>query len=52
MPPRGSHDDAAFRVALQSLPDGTSYPANVVLNIASRQLEVRVTRSNYQKLAM
>jgi len=40
-----------FRVAMQALPDGTSYPAGVVLGIPASQVEVRITNSNYQKLA-
>jgi hypothetical protein len=41
-----------FRVTMASLPDGTSHPASIVLTIVERKLEVRITRSNYQKLAM
>ena len=33
------------------LPDGTSYPGSVVLGIPASQIEVRITNSNYQKLA-
>jgi hypothetical protein len=40
-----------FRVAMQALPDGTSYPGSVVLGIPASQVEVRITNSNYQKLA-
>ena len=40
-----------FRVAMQGLPDGTSYPGSVVLGIPASQVEVRITNSNYQKLA-
>jgi hypothetical protein len=40
-----------FRVGMQSLPDGTSYPASVVLGLPARQIEVRISNSNYQKLA-
>ena len=35
----------------QGLPDGTSYPGSVVLGIPASQVEVRITNSNYQKLA-
>jgi hypothetical protein len=35
----------------QSLPDGTSYPGTVVLAIPSSKVQVRITNSNYQKLA-
>lgn len=40
-----------LRVAMQSLPDGTSYPGGVVLGMPASQVEVRITNSNYQKLA-
>lgn len=40
-----------FRVGMQSLPDGTSHPGSVVLGLPARQIEVRITNSNYQKLA-
>jgi hypothetical protein len=34
-------------VALDTLPDGTSYTARVVLKIPGSDIEVRVTNSNY-----
>jgi len=40
-----------LQVDLQSLPDGTNYPASVSMKIPASQIEVRVTNSNYQKLA-
>jgi hypothetical protein len=40
-----------FRVAMEALPDGTSHPGSVVLGIPASQVEVRITNSNYQKLA-
>ena len=40
-----------FKVTMEALPDGTSHPATVVLGIPKRQIEVRITKSNYQKLA-
>ena len=40
-----------FQVGMQALPDGTSYPGSVVLGIPASQVEVRITNSNYQKLA-
>jgi hypothetical protein len=40
-----------FRVTMQALPDGTSYPASIVLGIPSSHVEVRITKSNYQRLA-
>jgi hypothetical protein len=45
-------EPVTFRVVMQKLPDGTSCPASVVLTIAAHKLDVRVTKSNYQKLAM
>jgi hypothetical protein len=41
----------SFRVTMQSLPDGLSYPGRIVLSIPSSKIEVRITKSNYQKLA-
>ena len=41
-----------FRVTMQTLPDGLSYPGSIVLSIPSSKIEVRITKSNYQKLAM
>ena len=38
-------------VTMQSLPDGLDYPASVVLSIPSSNIEVRITKSNYQKRA-
>lgn len=40
-----------LKVTMAALPDGTSHPGTVVLAIPKRQLEVRITKSNYQKLA-
>jgi hypothetical protein len=40
-----------FQVGMQALPDGTSYPGSVVLGIPASQVEVRITNSNYQRLA-
>ncbi len=40
-----------LRVGMQSLPDGTSYPGSVVLGMPASQVEVRITNSNYQRLA-
>jgi hypothetical protein len=36
---------------MESLPDGTSHPATVVLSIPKRQLDVTITKSNYQRIA-
>ena len=40
-----------LRVTMQALPDGTSYPGQVSLSIPKSQIEVRIAKSNYQKLA-
>jgi hypothetical protein len=40
-----------LQVDLQSLPDGTNYPATVSMKIPASQIEVRTENSNYQKLA-
>jgi hypothetical protein len=45
-------EPVTLNVTMQSLPDGTSYPGTIVLSIPSSNLEVRITKSNYQKLAM
>jgi hypothetical protein len=38
-------------VGMQSLPGGPNYPGSVVLGMPASQIEVRITNSNYQKLA-
>jgi hypothetical protein len=38
-----------LRVAMSVLPDGTSYPGTVTLAIPKQKIEVRITKSNYQK---
>jgi hypothetical protein len=38
-------------VQMQSLPDGTHYPGNVLLSIPSSNIEVKITNSNYEKVA-
>jgi hypothetical protein len=40
-----------LNVTMQALPDGLSYPGAIVLSIPSSNIEVRITKSNYQKLA-
>ena len=40
-----------LRVGMQALPDGTHYPGSVALTIPASQIEVRITNSNYQRLA-
>jgi hypothetical protein len=41
-----------FKITMQSLPDATSHPATVVLSIPKRHIDVTITTSNYQKLAL
>jgi hypothetical protein len=40
-----------LHVVLQALPDGPRYPGSVVLGMPASKIEVRITNSNYQKLA-
>ena len=40
-----------LKVTMNALPDGVSHPAAVVLGMPKSQIEVRITKSNYQKLA-
>ena len=40
-----------LKVTMNALPDGVSYPGAVVLGIPKSKIEVRITKSNYQKLA-
>ena len=40
-----------LKIELQSLPDGTNYPATTVLGIPGQQIEVRIVNSGYQKVA-
>jgi hypothetical protein len=40
-----------LKVTMQSLPDGLSYPGNIVFALPKSQIEVRITKSNYQKIA-
>jgi hypothetical protein len=47
----GPENVVNFRITMNALPDGTSHPATVVLSIPKRQLDVTITKSNYQKLA-
>ena len=44
-------DKVTLDVQMQSLPDGTSYAGTVVLAIPASSIQVRITNSNYQKLA-
>jgi hypothetical protein len=45
-------ESVTLHVAMQTLPGGPRFPGTVLLTIASSQLQVRITKSNYQKLAM
>jgi hypothetical protein len=38
-------------VTMQSMPEGISYPGTIVFALPKRQLEVKITKSNYQKIA-
>ena len=40
-----------LKVTMNTLPDGVSHPGAVVLGMPKRKIEVRITKSNYQKLA-
>jgi hypothetical protein len=40
-----------LKVTMQALTDGLSYPGNIVFALPKRQIEVRITKSNYQKIA-
>jgi hypothetical protein len=43
-------DAVTLNVQMASLPDGTNYPGQTVLNASAKQLVVTTTNSNYQKL--
>lgn len=40
-----------LKVTMQVMPDGVSYPGSVVFALPKRQIEVTITKSNYQKIA-
>ena len=40
-----------LKVTMQSMPGGISYPGTIVFALPKRQLEVKITKSNYQKIA-
>lgn len=44
-------EPASLKVTMRSLPDGTDYPSGIVLGIPHSKVEVRITNSNYQKIA-
>jgi len=43
--------EVTLRVTMQSLPDGTDYPGQISLSIPNSQIDVRIAKTNYQKLA-
>ena len=43
-------EPVTLQVKMQSLPDGLNYPGSIALSIPSSKLEVRITKSNYQKI--
>jgi hypothetical protein len=45
-----THDAVTLQVQMASLPDGTNYPQQTILNATAKQLVVTTTNSNYQKL--
>ena len=44
-------DKVGLQVDFQTLPDGTNYAASKILNVAAKQIVVKIVSSNYQKLA-
>jgi len=44
-------EPVTLSVTMQSAPDGLSYPGAILLSIPSSQIDVRITKSNYQRLA-
>lgn len=40
-----------LKVMMQALPDGTSYPGTITFALPKRQIEVKITKSNYQRIA-
>ena len=42
-------DDLTLSVKFNSLPDGTTYPETIVLNVAAKNVVVNVTNSGYKK---
>jgi hypothetical protein len=43
-------DVVTLRVQMSSLPDGTNYAQQTVLDATAKQLVVTTTNSNYQKM--
>ena len=44
-------DAVTLAVQFNRLPDGTSYPQQVVLNAAAKQIQVKIVNSGYAKVA-
>jgi hypothetical protein len=44
-------DKVALTVGFETLPDATNYASSKVLNVAAKQIVVKMVSSNYQKLA-
>jgi len=44
-------DAISLAVNFQTLPDGTNYAADKILNVTAKQIVVKISGSNYQKLA-
>jgi hypothetical protein len=40
-----------LKVTMQAMPEGLSYPGTVLFSLPKRELEVKITKSNYQKIA-
>ena len=40
-----------LKLTMQAMPDGVSYQGSIVFALPKRQLEVTITKSNYQKIA-
>ena len=43
-------DAVTLQVQMAGLPDGTSYPQQTILNATAKNLVVKTTNSNYQKI--
>ena len=44
-------EPAMLKVVMQSMPNGITFPGSIVLSIPASKLDVRITKSNYQKPA-
>ena len=40
-----------LKVTMEAMPEGVSYPGTILFALPKRQLEVKITKSNYQKIA-